>query len=152
MGRSSKVTLPAALAATFSNPARRDSPPLVRMISGNSDQGGCALRRSKRSEPCADSSASSVSSSAPASSVIRPEYSSNLRQICVSKPSASSKAAIVAASWPTGAMINTHSPSRLRDTRARLSRVAALSTDRRMRIEIAPRSHRCLQRPYIICF
>ena len=44
MGRSSKVTVPAAAAAKSNNSARRDSFPLVRMMSGNSDQGGCALK------------------------------------------------------------------------------------------------------------
>ena len=122
IGRSSKVTVPAAAAAKSSNPARRDSPPLVRMMSGNSDQGGCASRTSKRSEPCAGSSASSVSTNAPALSQICREDSSNPWKICVSKPSALSKAAMASASCPTGAMIITRSSLWcIRDRRARLS-------------------------------
>ena len=95
------------------------------MISGNSDQGGCALRASKRSEPCADSSASSVISSAPALSMNCRKFSSNPWQICVSKPSVSSATAMASASWPTGAMMITCSSLCIRDMPACLSRVAS---------------------------
>jgi hypothetical protein len=88
IGRSSKVTVPAAAAAKSSNLALRDSPPLVRIMSGNSDQGGCAFRTSKRFESSGDSSASSVSSSAPVPAAICREHSSAPAQIRTSNPSA----------------------------------------------------------------
>ena len=70
IGRSSKVIVPAAAAARSSNLARRDSPPLVKTITGNSDQVGCSLRTWRRSGSCGDSNASSVSSSAPEAAMI----------------------------------------------------------------------------------
>ena len=94
IGRSSKVIVPAAAETTSSNLARRDSPPLVKIIRGNSDQVGCFRRTWKRSGSFGDSNASSVSSSAPAAAIICRLQSSIPWQTLVTNPSPPSKAAM----------------------------------------------------------